>query len=1463
MPLTADDFLSRVTASGVLPADVVSDWLLSLPAADRPADGEQLARRLVKGQLLTAYQAQQLYAGKGKSLLVGNYVIVDKLGQGGMGLVLKAEHRLMKRVVALKVLSPAVTQSPALVARFQREAQAAARLAHPNIVAAFDADEADGTHYLVMEYVDGQDLSTVVKRHGPLSVERAVDCVRQAARGLAYAHGHGVIHRDIKPANLLRDGQGTVKILDMGLARIEGETGRQAELTNTGAVMGTVDYMAPEQALNTKSARSDIYSLGITLWYLLTGRPAYDGDSLMARMLAHRDAPLPSLAEALREGSPGTAVPGLLDALDDVFHRMIAKNPADRYQRMDEVLAALEGLQQGETPAPPPLPAPESSSVPDDSQFHAFLAGLQTGPVTVAGGGVKTVATRAAATEHEATLAVSRSEESTDPQTLLTLAQERQRGQKSVWWRDRRVQAGAVVAAVLLLLGALFLPGRKLATTETATEQITIAAGSSTDGPSPAAVEPGDYALRFRGRGYVVLEGIEFEPGRSYTVEARVREAWASMPAVIAMARQDGRWLGLYSESGGDSLGGLASIDGRQGLYRHHRSTGNESGWVHVAVCWDATVPGFEVFVDGQPVNGSFGEGLQSRWSHSALQPRSGPATWTLGAVPLTHADQPETHASFFVGELDEVRISRGVRYRGAFTVSKRHEPDADTLALYHCDEGQGDRLLDATEQARDGKIVNVDWLRVDVVEPQASPVRVPQWVSPNRSPSAATSFALTFDGVDDYVQIPGLLPPDGPFTLEAWVEPGPLAASNLLGLYGPQLHASLWGSSSSAGMTVAGSDWSVVAKSTPGLDAGREVHVAGVSADGRATFFLNGRLLATSGQRGRGEPGAPQDGGYLGGLPEVGFWRGRMSAVRVSQGARYTGDFTPDRQLAVDPDTLALYRMDEGQGSVLQDASGNNRQGRIVGASWVSLMNAPAEPDAPTRWPDDAPPLAVAPFDAVTARQHQTAWSEYLGVPVEFTDPHGTVFRLIPPGEFLMGSTADELQQLQEFAEREGEGWEAAVLESERPQHKVRISRPFYLGKFETTNREFRAFIAQQSALAWEPVGAGADDEPAGGMTQAMIDAYLVWREQQTGLKYRLPTEAEWEYACRAGTTTAFSFGEALSSEQANFNGRYPYGGADAGPDRAAPTPVGTFAANPFGLHDMHGNVWEVCADFFYGAYYFISPGHDPPGPGNGTLPVIRGGDYEESRGFAVRSATRYAYPLPYPTIGFRVVREIPQRPGGYARKPSATVGGKPALKFEGLGAVEFDRPLEYDPDSCTIEMYLTPAAEMRDARIYLLSGNAGIGTGVTLGVTWRLSHVMLPNGHFGFETQQRFEIGRRVHLAAVCSATEHCLYVDGKRAGRIERRGQEFALSKSPPKMGLRYQGTIDELRVSRVPRYAAEFTPPLRHQADADTLALYLFDEGEGVMLHDTSGNERHGWLAGPQWTRLPAAPAGVKR
>ena len=214
-----DQFLQGLSESGVLPPAEVQSLKTRATPAQRQ-DCLPFVKELIKSRKLTKHQATTILMGKARELVVDNYVVLDKLGEGGMGVVYKARHRKLGQVVALKVLSPAVTSKPTAVKRFLREVRAAAQLHHPNIVAASDAGDTRGTHFLVMELVDGTDLAKLVKQQGPLPAGRAADCVLQAARGLAHAHLAGITHRDIKPSNLLLDNKGVVKVLDLGLARL-------------------------------------------------------------------------------------------------------------------------------------------------------------------------------------------------------------------------------------------------------------------------------------------------------------------------------------------------------------------------------------------------------------------------------------------------------------------------------------------------------------------------------------------------------------------------------------------------------------------------------------------------------------------------------------------------------------------------------------------------------------------------------------------------------------------------------------------------------------------------------------------------------------------------------------------------------------------------------------------------------------------------------------------------------------------------------------------------------------------------------------------------------------------------------------------------------------------------------------------------------------------------------------------
>lgn len=324
-------FARRVVETGLMTEAELQSLREDLSEGRLPVTAGELAGLLQERNLVTDYQVAVLRGWTTEPLALGNYIVLDVIGSGGMGTVYKARHRRMDRNVALKVLSPDLMSSRAAIDRFQKEVRAAARLEHPNVVMAYDADEDDGVHFLVMQYVDGRDLGSVIKKGGCLSTLRALECILQVAEGLEYAHSQGVIHRDIKPTNLLLDHSGTVRILDMGLARV-GPMGSSD--IKKGILLGTVDFMAPEQGRDSRKAdaRSDIYSLGCTLWYLLNGRRMFDGEKPSQRMAAHRESPRPTL-DPLGAG---------LEEVQNLFESMVAIDPGERFQSSAELVVAIE-----------------------------------------------------------------------------------------------------------------------------------------------------------------------------------------------------------------------------------------------------------------------------------------------------------------------------------------------------------------------------------------------------------------------------------------------------------------------------------------------------------------------------------------------------------------------------------------------------------------------------------------------------------------------------------------------------------------------------------------------------------------------------------------------------------------------------------------------------------------------------------------------------------------------------------------------------------------------------------------------------------------------------------------------------------------------------------------------------------------------------------------------------------------
>jgi serine/threonine protein kinase len=332
-PDTPQDVIELVRLSGAVDGARLAGFVeLFRYAGSPPLPPEGVFGLMIERGLLTAYQAGELAAGRGDGLRVDRYLIRDRLGRGGMGQVFLAEHAVLGKRVAVKVLSTHLRADPDARARFVREARAAAAVDHPNVVRVYDADVAHDPPFLVMEYVDGVSLQAAVARHGAFAPAEADAVGVQVARGLGAAGDAGLVHRDIKPANLLIDRAGEVKILDLGLARFAADP--TAQQTDRSVLLGTLDYLAPEQAVDSHAVdiRADIYALGATLYFLLAGHPPYPDDDL-DRKLASKQSADPATLTGLRPDVP----PGL----DAVVHKLLARNPADRYRTPDEVAAAL------------------------------------------------------------------------------------------------------------------------------------------------------------------------------------------------------------------------------------------------------------------------------------------------------------------------------------------------------------------------------------------------------------------------------------------------------------------------------------------------------------------------------------------------------------------------------------------------------------------------------------------------------------------------------------------------------------------------------------------------------------------------------------------------------------------------------------------------------------------------------------------------------------------------------------------------------------------------------------------------------------------------------------------------------------------------------------------------------------------------------------------------------------------
>ena len=1377
----------------------------------------------------------------------GRYQILRPLGEGAMGSVYLALDTTLDRQVALKVPKSEGTANPEFMARFTREAKAAAGLKHTNICSVYDAGECDGTAYITMDYIDGVPLSRFIGSPKLQSVDSILQIISIIADAIGHAHSKGVIHRDLKPGNILVDEDFKPHVTDFGLARRAADPSNESRITQEGLLIGTPAYMSPEQVKGEQDKvgpRSDIYSLGVILFELLTFRLPFEGKvpEMLAKVL--RDPP----------PVPSHVRKDLSEDVDDLCLKMLQKDPERRYASVSEAVAKIEALRAklratsvpsgnltAQQKSPFEIRKAHIEQMLKKGQYAAAIQDLdKLSKETLPGAKpaaewakaklptVKKEAKALSPSGLEALLKTAQQMfqksdyigctqliEEIPPlrrtelmEDLLAKARRREADAEQLLSdikdKERRQEIDGLEALVNNLLK--LKPGNSYA------KRLSEALQSYSKTPSAprtyryekGRLQPMPELSLFRQ--YVVLAvlvGVLSFLSMSYyiviylksgnqTLAVHVDDEWLKSQGGELTLLVDGDEHRITTSSAiGDPLLVVVKTGEREFSVKHGDTVVHNPRTFTIErdgkAVLQITPTEMELRDSSMPPNSPLGD-IDSSIAGSVSQNRSpidiGIERLASSSAPwISLFDGSDTSHWESLGAFEvENRLLVG-RGKNIFAETRDEFADFELEAEWRLSPNERSRGGVFYRSARENQIGHGPEYQIidDIAWEQI--VRN-EWKKDWR-PEMATASLYAVEAVQSSVAKSvgewntTRIVCSGSVT-EHWLNGQLVVRYDTNGKDWSGKLAQSRDSLDTNRITTARTG-KILLQSQEGELAFRRIQVRRISSKSRdiklvsdldrvatgpwlplidslTEFPQSGKIKYTDGllelnhsylnvsrisnpniviradvrklsgvniglhlRRSNAEPPASVFGGwnayggwYRGAAADGGdhFGIGRAGLPWIDIGDTHTGkpiaaDEFVDLAFAAVGDRLTLYVNGEmvaeatdatfQQGIPALDCSVGSGQFRnaryqILDKASATIMPAGNDPKAAVRTRNGPTPAAgVAPFSEDRARELQNSWSRYDGVPVEFVDAVGIKMRLIPPGEFLMGAADDEP------ARHDGEG----------PQHKVRLTTPFFIGISEITQKQWFDVMGSRP-WQFQPSVTEGDNYPASYVDWLGATEFCRQISERSGHRYRLPTEAEWEYACRAGTTTTWYFGNDVAGLDAHgwLDTNTLNNGKPSAQEVAPKKP------NPFGLFDMHGNLFEWCQDCYVEDAYSHRAGSvvDPVVLSHNDLQetrITRGGGWDWN-GYDMRSALRGSAVPSFRSNrdGFRVIRVIEK----YAALTSTTdkssdtvLPGSPAVApfnaakakaYQDAWAAHLQLPAEYT-NSAGIKFRLIPPGQ------------------------------------------------------------------------------------------------------------------------------------------------------------------------